>query len=200
MAIAGLHNFQLGDRTLVVQRAATGRNTGVPGVYSGGFLTASILANANAAEAPSSRCMLLLNMVTPEDLYDDEEYNDILEDINDECGKYGEIDGVRVPRPVPKDRRWDADDSEAQRLEKNRKADEAAGVGKVFVLYKDIESTKAAMKALGGRQFAGRTIVVANVAEEEFLGPAPPPPPPEPEAAPEDLDAAATAALNDILA
>lgn len=30
MAIAGLHNFQLGDRSLVVQRAAVGRNTGIP--------------------------------------------------------------------------------------------------------------------------------------------------------------------------
>lgn len=32
MAIQGLHNFQLGDKTLVVQRADTGRNTGSGGL------------------------------------------------------------------------------------------------------------------------------------------------------------------------
>lgn len=41
MAIQGLHNFQLGDRTLVVQRAAVGRNTGIPSAIPGSaaFLT-----------------------------------------------------------------------------------------------------------------------------------------------------------------
>ena len=31
-----------------------------------------------------------MNMVTPEELGDDEEYEDILEDIKEECGKYGQ--------------------------------------------------------------------------------------------------------------
>jgi hypothetical protein len=35
----------------------------------------------------------------------------------------------------------------------------------VYVMYKALESTEKAMKALGGRQFANRTILVANVPE-----------------------------------
>ncbi|KAK8844129.1 hypothetical protein IAR55_006923 [Kwoniella newhampshirensis] len=199
MAIQGLHNFALGDRNLVVQRAAVGRNqagsSAMPG--SAAFLSQAVphILQANA-DAPTSRVMLLLNMVTPEELVRDDDYADILEDINEECGKYGEVEGVRIPRPTPKSKKWEPSDSAAATAEKNRKADEEAGVGRVYVMYKDIESTKKAMKAIGGRQFAGRTILVANVSEEEFLGPAPPPPPP-PE--PEDLDAAAADAVKDIM-
>ncbi|WVR08881.1 hypothetical protein IAU60_005940 [Kwoniella sp. DSM 27419] len=221
MAIQGLHNFALGDRNLVVQRAAVGRNSAT-GAYappgSAGYLQSavpSILQNAHS-DAPPTRVMLMLNMVTPEELYSDQDYEEILEDINDECGKYGEVEGVRIPRPVPKSKKWEPTDSAASTAEKNRKADEENGVGRVYVMYKDVESAKKAMKAIGGRQFAGRTILVASVSDEEFLGPAPPPPPPpEGEPAPEDtgaasapppppppqdLDAAAADAVKDIMA
>ncbi|KIR63993.1 splicing factor U2AF 65 kDa subunit [Cryptococcus bacillisporus CA1873] len=213
MAIQGLHNFALGDRNLVVQRAAVGRNTGVnaPIPGSAAYLSQAIphLMQSNS-DAPTSRVMLLLNMVTPEELYNDDDYNDIIEDINDECSKYGEIEGVRIPRPVPKSKKWESTEAAAATAERNKRTDDEAGVGRVYVMYKDVESTKKAMNAIGGRQFAGRTILVANVPEEEFLGPAPPPPPPEdapapaesdapPPPPPADLDAAADAALKDIM-
>ena len=109
--------------------------------------------------------MLLLNMVTPEELYDDQDYSDILEDIQEECSKYGEIEGVRVPRPIAMPKIWMPQDEMYRTKEANRKKDDEAGVGRVYVLYKEIESTAKAMKAIGGRQFAGRTILVASVAE-----------------------------------
>ena len=109
--------------------------------------------------------MLLLNMVTADELYDDADYKDILEDISEECGKYGEVEGVRVPRPVPKSKKWEPSDSAAMTAEKNRKADEESGVGRVYVMYRDVDSAKKAMRAIGGRQFAGRTILVASVLE-----------------------------------
>ena len=40
---------------------------------------------------PATEILVLMNMVTPEELLDDEEYEDILEDIKGECGKYGEV-------------------------------------------------------------------------------------------------------------
>ena len=113
--------------------------------------------------------MLLLNMVTADELYDDQDYKEILEDISDECGKYGEVEGVRVPRPVPKSKKWEPSDSAASTAEKNRKADEEAGVGRVYVMYKNVEMAQKAMKAIGGRQFAGRTILVATVPEVSAL-------------------------------
>lgn len=176
-------------------------------------LSAPNIVSSASIEEVTSRCMLLLNMVEPDELYSDEDYNDILEDINEECSKYGEVEGVRVPRPVPKSKKWEPTDSAAATAAKAKEADDEAGVGRVFVLFREVESTKKAMKAIGGRQFAGRTILVASVSEvssrgpahvggglmislsqEEFLGPAPPPPPPE------DLDAAAADAVKDIMA
>lgn len=42
----------------------------------------------------------MLNMVTPEELMEEEEYEDILEDIKEECNKYGVVRSVEIPRPI----------------------------------------------------------------------------------------------------
>lgn len=129
----------------------------------------NLLDNAFSDSAPTSRVMLLLNMVTPDELYDDQDYSEILEDIQEECSKYGEIEGVRVPRPIAMPKVWMPQDEMYRTKENNRKKDEEAGVGRVYVMYKEVESTGKAMKAIGGRQFAGRTILVASVAEVSCL-------------------------------
>ena len=45
--------------------------------------------------------LCLLNMVTVEELAEDEEYEDIIEDMKDECGKYGRVKSIEIPRPIP---------------------------------------------------------------------------------------------------
>jgi len=111
--------------------------------------------------------MVMLNMVTPEELQDDEEYQDITEDISEECGKYGSVEGIRIPRPVAKKQKkgWGSETISATEADQNRKIDEASGVGRVYVMYTDVAGAKTAMDALGGRQFGGRTILVASVSE-----------------------------------
>lgn len=109
-------------------------------------------------------------MVTEGELRDDEEYAEILEDVKEEAGKYGELDdgpmgGVRIPRPQKKDKKWSAHITGAAIEARNRMLDEQNGVGRVYVKYKDSRSTQKAMEALGGRQFGGRTILVASVPE-----------------------------------
>jgi splicing factor U2AF subunit len=128
----------------------------------------SILADAGTdAQEITSRCMVMLNMVTPDELQDDEEYRDIMEDISEECGKYGTVEGIRIPRPVAKKQKkgWGAETISATEADQNRKIDEASGVGRVYVMYTDVAGAKTAMDALGGRQFGGRTILVASVSE-----------------------------------
>lgn len=44
--------------------------------------------------------LCLLNMVTPDELRDEEEYEDILEDIREECNKYGAVRSLEIPRPI----------------------------------------------------------------------------------------------------
>lgn len=44
--------------------------------------------------------LCLMNMVAPEELLDDEEYEEIVEDVRDECSKYGAVKSIEIPRPV----------------------------------------------------------------------------------------------------
>lgn len=44
--------------------------------------------------------LCLLNMVMPEELLEDEDYEEILEDIREECCKYGTVCSIEIPRPV----------------------------------------------------------------------------------------------------
>ena len=44
--------------------------------------------------------LCLMNMVAPEELLDDEEYEEILEDVREECSKYGQVKSIEIPRPV----------------------------------------------------------------------------------------------------
>lgn len=44
--------------------------------------------------------LCLLNMVMPEELVDDQDYEEILEDIREECCKYGSVCSMEIPRPV----------------------------------------------------------------------------------------------------
>ena len=47
----------------------------------------------------SSRVIQIINILTPEDLMDDDEYKEILEDIRGECMNFGTVLNVEIPRP-----------------------------------------------------------------------------------------------------
>ena len=51
------------------------------------------------------------------------------------------------------------------------RADEAAGVGRVYVKFFDASSAAKAMKALAGRSFAGRSIIATVLSEESQTTP-----------------------------
>ncbi|MEQ2188251.1 hypothetical protein GOODEAATRI_013128 [Goodea atripinnis] len=77
--------------------------------------------------------LCLLNMVMPEELVDDEDYEEILEDIREECCKYGNVRSIEIPRPVD--------------------GVEVPGCGKIFVEYVSPADCQKAMQALTGRKF-----------------------------------------------
>lgn len=103
----GLNQFEVGDKRLTVQRASIGAVKGSP---SYGFVSSfPSIPNINDAQSSisgnsgvivqSSSVVQLLNMVTAEELVDDEEYEDILEDVREECSKYGQVLDIWIPRP-----------------------------------------------------------------------------------------------------
>ncbi|KAI6234942.1 Splicing factor U2AF subunit [Aphelenchoides fujianensis] len=90
---------------------------------------------------PATEVLCLLNMITEDDLRDDVEFEDIKEDIKDECSKYGTVISLEIPRPVP--------------------GHEIKGVGKVFVEFSSPSECQKAQAALTGRKFANRVVVTS---------------------------------------
>lgn len=72
-----------------------------------------------------------------------------MEDVTEECNKYGSVQDIKVPRPSGGSR-------------------QSNGVGKIYVKYDTPESAQKALRALAGRKFADRTVVVTFFAEEYF--------------------------------
>lgn len=166
VALQGLNNMDLSDRKIRVKKASIGA-TQVAGVEMG-VAAMSMLAGTTSTDSDEGRVLQLLNMVTPDELMDNDDYEgkfgveppcsrpgadlfaEIKEDVEEECSKYGKILDIKIPRPVGGSR-------------------QSAGVGKIFVKYEDKESTKKALQALAGRKFADRTVVTTYFPEVSTL-------------------------------
>uniref|UniRef100_A0A1I8IIN5 Splicing factor U2AF subunit n=1 Tax=Macrostomum lignano TaxID=282301 RepID=A0A1I8IIN5_9PLAT len=146
-ACAGLNGMPLGDKKLVVQRAAIGSKaqqlaaslipSNVPGLQTAGM-----------EAGPPTEVLVLMNMVTPEELEDEEEYEDILDDVREECGRYGTVRSLEIPRGV--------------------KGVEVAGVGKIFVEFASVEDCQKALEALTGRKFNNRVVVTSYYDPDKY--------------------------------
>lgn len=91
--------MQLGDKKLIVQRASVGaKNTNVGQIAPVQIQVPGL--SLVGASGPPTEVLCLLNMVTADELRDEEEYEDILEDIKEECNKYGVVRSVEIPRPI----------------------------------------------------------------------------------------------------
>lgn len=91
--------MQLGDKKLIVQRASVGAKNTTVGQIAPVQIQVPGLSLVGTS-GPPTEVLCLLNMVTPDELRDEEEYEDILEDIKEECNKYGVVRSVEIPRPI----------------------------------------------------------------------------------------------------
>lgn len=180
VAIQGLHGMELGDRLLVVQLASSSAGGNAGGMRPGSGANAigpggaggmgPVPAFAQQSGPITSRAIVMLNMVTPEELAIDDDYEDILLDIKEECSKYGEVEELRIPRPSKKVRKVAGQLAQAEAsAAEGQKSDEDAGVGRVFVLFRTVEGAQAGVQAIAGRQFGGRVIICAALDEAEFM-------------------------------
>jgi splicing factor U2AF subunit len=138
----------------------------------------SMLAGTTSTDSGVSRVLQLLNMVTPDELMDNDDYEgalpscahlrraflltgylEIRDDVQEECEKFGTILALKIPRPVGGSR-------------------QSAGVGKIYIKFETPEFATKALRALAGRKFADRTVVttyfpeVSSCALSRFSGPA----------------------------
>lgn len=139
-AIDGLNGMQLGDKKLLVQRASVGKRDGMQPLMSEPMVQLQVEGlNFVGGVGPATEILVLMNMVTEDELKDDEEYEEILEDIRDECSKYGNVRSMEIPRPI--------------------EGVQVPGVSKVYVEFASPTDCAKAQQALSGRKFANRVVV-----------------------------------------
>ncbi|EED17009.1 splicing factor u2af large subunit [Talaromyces stipitatus ATCC 10500] len=147
IAVESLNGMELGDKHLKITHASIGA-TQAAGLDMG-VNAMSMFAKTTSADLETSRILQLLNMVTADELINNDDYEEILEDVQDECSKYGQVLDVKIPRPAGGSR-------------------QSAGVGKIYVKFDSVESATNALKALAGRKFSDRTVVTTYFPEESF--------------------------------
>ncbi|CAO3646362.1 unnamed protein product [Cunninghamella blakesleeana] len=156
LACQGLNNMELGDKKLIVQRASVGAKSNTTAAVTGSNSVAienrslvTDIPSADISESDTTRVLQLMNMIVPEELEDDDEYQDIWEDIAEECAKFGAIIDMKIPRP--------------------KKDEVVPGCGKIFVRFEEKDQTMAALQALAGRKFSDRTVVASFIDEEKYI-------------------------------
>ncbi|PWA80159.1 splicing factor U2af large subunit B [Artemisia annua] len=155
IACAALNGFKIGNKILTVKRANEGQTQPKPELESI-LLHAQqqiglqkMMLQSGAINTSPTRVLSLTQAVTEKELVNDEDYEEILEDMKTECGKFGTLVNVIIPRPNPN-------------------GDPVSGVGKVFLEYADTESSTKARARLCGRKFDGNQVVVSFYEENKF--------------------------------
>ncbi|GLD96483.1 hypothetical protein PINS_up021132 [Pythium insidiosum] len=121
-AIKGLAEIDFGGTPLVVERAHD--------------------------EPGTSVVVKMENMVSADELVDDEEFADLKEDVEEECKRFGTVVTTEIPRP--------------------KDGQSVPGVGNVFVRFENTSQAAAAIKALSGRKFGGKVVQVGYFPLDKF--------------------------------
>ncbi|KAI8553235.1 hypothetical protein RHMOL_Rhmol05G0000400 [Rhododendron molle] len=152
IACAALNGIKMGDKTLTVRRANQGTTQPKPEqenvlLHAQQQIALQRLMLQPAALATKVLC--LTQVVNVDELKDDEDYEDIIEDMRTECGKFGSLANLVIPRPNPN-------------------GEPTPGLGKVFLEYVDVDGATKARQGLNGRKFGGNQVVAVFYPENKF--------------------------------
>ena len=159
-AITGLNGLPVGDKQLSVQRVPANMATLLlkpavppPPPPTPAPITASEQEDTDPLLTSLPTTILRMsNMTTLEELRDDEVYEELQEDIADECNEHGTVRSLAIPRPGP--------ESTADAP--------GPGVGDVFVCFTSAEGAERAKIAVHGRTFNGLRVKAVFFPEELF--------------------------------
>ncbi|KAL7193114.1 hypothetical protein ACSBR2_024844 [Camellia fascicularis] len=154
IACAALNGIKMGDKTLTVRRANQGTTQPKPEqenvlLHAQQQIALQRLMLQPPPAALATKVLCLTQVISVDELKDDEDYEDILEDMKTECGKFGTLVNVVIPRPNPND-------------------EPTPGLGKVFLEYVDVDSATKARQGLNGRKFGGNQVVAVFYPENKF--------------------------------
>lgn len=181
-AIAGLDNTEMADGRLQVRRASEvedlsslfptsspeAMNTLVQSLLNTSIRVDSVLTGLARAGLGPTRVLVLLNLVTAEQMADDRIYEETLNDVGDECSQHGKVESVRITRPLSAQDVKEREESVEQQPTEANQARKVHPVVKVFVEYQTIKEAQAAQAALMGRKYAGRTVIVSFYDEKMY--------------------------------
>jgi len=102
-----------------------------------------------AGEVKVTKVLCLKNMLTEDELKDDEEFGEIKEEMMEECGKHGKITSMEIPRPASD-------------------GTEVAGLSNVYVEYEEESSASTALSVLQGRSFGGNVVECSYFDVEKY--------------------------------
>ncbi|XP_073129947.1 splicing factor U2af large subunit A-like isoform X2 [Henckelia pumila] len=151
IACAALNGIKMGDKTLTVRRANQGTTQLKPEQESVLLHAQQQIALQRLMLQPTlvpSKVVCLTEAVNADELKNDDDYEDILYDMRNECAKFGTLVNVVIPRPLPNM--------------------EPSGVGKVFLEYADTEGASRARQGLNGRKFDTNSVVAMFYPEDKF--------------------------------
>ena len=97
-----------------------------------------------------SRVVMFINAVSPEDLLDDSDYEEIIDDFRQKCSVYGTVLNVEIPRPNIEDGTYTDD------------------VGKIFIKFSTLKTAKIARYNISGLKYNNRLIVGSFYPESYF--------------------------------
>ncbi|XP_057525355.1 splicing factor U2af large subunit A-like isoform X1 [Amaranthus tricolor] len=152
VACAALNGIKMGDKTLTVRRASQGAVQPKPEqeiVLQHAQQQIMLQKMMFQPGALPTKVVCLTEVVTADDLRDDDEYQDIMIDMKEEGEKFGSLVRVVIPRP-------------------GSNGELGPGVGKVFLEYADTESSSRARAGMNGRKFGGNQVVAVFYPENKF--------------------------------
>ncbi|KAF2611160.1 hypothetical protein F2Q70_00012983 [Brassica cretica] len=152
IACVALNGIKMGDKTLTVRRANQGAMQPKPEQESVLLHAQQQIAfqmNMFQPGPVATTVVCLTQVVTEDELKDDEEFEDIMEDMRQEGGKFGMLTSVVIPRPSPS-------------------GEPVPGLGKVFLKYVDTEGSSRARSGMNGRKFGGNEVVAVFYPEDKF--------------------------------
>ena len=97
-----------------------------------------------------TKVICLNSIIKGLDIEEEEKYNEIKEDLKNECEKYGKVLEVFMPRK-------DVEDNETP------------GMGNAYIMFDNVEESKLARKFLSMKKFNNKLIYIQYVPEDNFI-------------------------------
>lgn len=100
-------------------------------------------------DAHVTRILVLLNMVTDQDLSSAEDYQGLTDEVRMECAKFGSLLSMKIPRPL--------------------EGYEPSAIKKIFLEYATPQDASTAQRELAGRSFGENVVVATFFSEQDYL-------------------------------